>query len=481
VRRGERIRAWAPRLHACILKVAFALVLVRVVAGPAFAQTGGVGTSPPGPSAIQPPSLLNENQLPPRTPPLLELGDSFLKTGKVSEGFEIPTGAIWNPSLIVYGSYRTAVDAFGNHRDPATSEWANRLDLLANLQLSGTERVFVGLQPLNHDNAYTGCTMSPRSLTGCNFEGSVDVKTAFFEGVIGELFPGLGRDLDTGFAVGHQPIEAQDDILINDTIDSLGLVQNSIHLPGLVNTRITGIGSWGNIHRGNNQIDPDARLLGLLTETDTTKSTINLDAIYVASSNTSGRFPRSYGSGFYLGVSSAQQLFGRYSTTFRVNVSRAMGQSNDGVANGALLVGQISFPPSATENVLYLDTFWAIDQFTSAARGPTVGGPLETIGILFSSPILGRYGTALSDQAKQVAGGALGYQMFFNNAFTQLVFEVGGRASTIAADRNEVAAGLRFQQRLNYRTLVQVDGYVANYSDRRGAGAGARTELQVSF
>ena len=47
-------------------------------------------------------------ELPPRPRTLLELGAPFMHPGDIGKGFEIPTGAVWAPSLIFYGS-RTLV------------------------------------------------------------------------------------------------------------------------------------------------------------------------------------------------------------------------------------------------------------------------------------------------------------------------------------------------------------------------------------
>src|SRR5947209_4994767 len=81
------------------------------------------------------PAPLRLQDFPERPRPLLELGDPFLGPGNIHSGFILPTGAAWNPSFILYGNYRTAVQTFENgavapngnrlagHRTP---EWANR-------------------------------------------------------------------------------------------------------------------------------------------------------------------------------------------------------------------------------------------------------------------------------------------------------------------------------------------------------------------
>ncbi|MCB9834393.1 MAG: hypothetical protein H6807_18155, partial [Planctomycetes bacterium] len=67
-----------------------------------------------------------------RPGPLLELGDPFLGVGPIGPGFELGTGAVWNPGFQVFGSFRSAIQVNDDGRDPRV-EWANRLDLFGNL------------------------------------------------------------------------------------------------------------------------------------------------------------------------------------------------------------------------------------------------------------------------------------------------------------------------------------------------------------
>ena len=87
----------------------------------------------------EPGKYLSDESLPPRTVPLLEVGPSFLGTGNIPKGFTLATGAVWTPSLWVYGNFRSGLQSYDDGGDlgVTTNEWANRLDLFANLQLSG--------------------------------------------------------------------------------------------------------------------------------------------------------------------------------------------------------------------------------------------------------------------------------------------------------------------------------------------------------
>ena len=52
------------------------------------------------------------------------------------------------------------------------------------------------------------------------------------------------------------------------------------------------------------------------------------------------------------------------------------GPETDVAGREELLFGQFSWQPRATNDLVYLNTFWAMDQFTSPARGTLAGGPL---------------------------------------------------------------------------------------------------------
>ena len=83
---------------------------------------------------------------------IYEGGDLFLGVGDLYEGFETPWGAVWQPQLWVFGTMRSAVQMFENAGSNSTaSEWANRLDLYANVQLTGTEKFIVGIRPLDRN------------------------------------------------------------------------------------------------------------------------------------------------------------------------------------------------------------------------------------------------------------------------------------------------------------------------------------------
>lgn len=411
-----------------------------------------------------------------RPKPLVELGDHFLDTGKLQRGIRMPGGAIWQPSLLVFGSYRTAVQTFDDG-DARFTEWANRLDVFANLQLTGTERAIVGFRPLDNRRRYIGYQFEPEEGFEDDADGNIEV--AFFEGNLREMFPSLDpldtKALDYAFSVGRQPILLQDGILLDDTIDAVGVVQNAVHTPWTSGVRLNVIYGWDHIHR-NNVRDDSAQLVAGTAFADLYWTTADLDVVYVTAD-------RRTGDGFFAGLSGIQrvQLFGEsISTTLRVNGSYALERETPAMGSGVLFYGEMGRSPIGTADWMYFDAFWGIDRFTSAARDIDTGGPLGRTGILFEALQLGHYGAALGNQATNSFGGAFGYQRFWDLFRRQAIVEVGGRRDTSAAGANAFGVGTRLQQAFGRHLILELDGFVAGV-ERTGPAYGGRGEAQIKF
>lgn len=417
----------------------------------------------------------------------LELGPPFLGSGDLGPSIELPTGAVWQPSLLVFGNVRTAFQTFDSGSGMrGVTEWVNRADIFGQVTLSGTERLVVGIRPLDRNGrTFSGYNFDPN---GRGFDSfNANVRTLFFEGEIGEVFPNLDPSdslpLDIGVTVGRQPLFFQEGVLINvDAIDAVGFTKDSLSLFDSSDFRITGIYAWDFIFRGNNATpldasslnleDGSAALFGIFTETDLPGSTVRFDTVYVNAGQATGR-------GFYLGLSAIQRI-GHFNTTFRVNSSVALDQENPEIRDGTLFLGEVSWTPTGTLNNLYGTAFWGIDEFTSAARSPTAGGPLGRAGILFAAVGIGSYGAALGNQANRSFGGAIGYQMYFDSTRRQLILEAGGRTRTDARNAAQGAVGLQLQQALGQRFVFSVSSFYS-YHEIFHSGYGARTELQLNF
>ncbi|MBL4700726.1 MAG: hypothetical protein JKX85_05645 [Phycisphaeraceae bacterium] len=415
-----------------------------------------------------------------RPKPLLELGNTFLGTGDIAPGIDLPGGAVWQPSLLIYGVYRTAFQTF-HDGDTTRSEWTNRLDIFGNLQLTGSERVHVSLRPLEENNSFSGYNFDSNHQDGSGPTETFNakVRTLFFEGDLGELFPNADpndvRSLDLGFSVGRQPLFYQDGMLINDIVDAVGITRNTLLPKGGADLQATFIYGWNELHRANNieNNNADVNLYGLFFAADYPKSTIHLDLVYVDDTDLNT-------DGFYWATSSVQRI-GHYNTTFRVMGSHALDVESAAVRDGVLLFSEVSWTPAWSDNIVYINAYWGIDQFSSVARDPSAGGPLGRVGVLFDSVGIGRYDAPLSNRANDSFGAALGYQMFLGDGFhEQLVLEVGGRQSTTQDSDGFYAIGARYQKALDQHWVLQLDAF-ASLQESRDEGYGSRIELRYQF
>ena len=423
---------------------------------------------------------LQIDKVPDRPGALLELGDPLLAPGPIGESLVSPTGEVLQPALTVFGTYRTALQTFDNGEETFT-EWANRLDLFANLQLSGTSRVVYGVRPLDEGGDFSGYNFEPGERDGWRNELNWRTTTLFFEGELAEMFPGLdpddSRELDLGFSVGRQQLLFQDGLIINDRIDSVALVKNSISAPGVTNLRVTALWGWDEINRGNNRGEPNpeddsAAIYGVFFEADTEHSILALDLVYVTDDDTDS-------DAFYAGAS-ATQRFGAINSTFRLATSVPTEEDSPEVTGGTLLMAELSTGLHHSDDLVYVNGFWGIDEFTSAARSPETGGPLGQVGILYSSAGLGRFGAPLGNDTEDSVGFAVGRQFFFDDTRKQLILELAGRTDTDGSDRAAVAGGARWQQAIGQNTVMRLDGFAAGREGRSPA-YGARIEFLYKF
>jgi len=458
----------APAANSVKLKLNFGL-LALALASPGLAQETAEPSLPQASKSFSQlsdqPAPLALQGYPDRPAPLIEWGDRLLGPGNLQRGFTLPTGANWSPAFWVFGNYSTAFQSFDPGSGPRTTEWANRLDLYANLQLSGLERVLVGFRPLDRmaggQDRFSGYNFEPAHPSrdhGWQGQFSGEPTTAFFEGEIGEIFPkwshGDKYNMDYGFSIGRQALMLQNGLLVDDDVlDLVGITRNTLLPKGFSVLRVTGLFAWNELDRADNQRDHHAYLFGLDTEGDLFSSTVGATALYVASPNR--------GDGFYTGIGSSQN-FGKLNTVFRIANSVAMEQESSRVRNGTLLFSEMSMSPRGTFNLLYLDAFWGIDHFSSADRGPVAGGPLARAGILNEASDLGRYQAPLSSYPDNAVGANLGYQMFFGGLpRTQLTLEIGARAPTRDPInlQEQPAEGIaaRYQKAFGRRVVLTMD------------------------
>lgn len=425
-------------------------------------------------------------KIPDRPALFIEGVHPFLGTGRLIEGFEVPIlGAVWQPRLWSYFIYRTTFQSF-NSGAPGTereTEWANRLDLFFNLQLTNTEKIILGLRPLdeNRPNGFTRHTFDGANEGFNEDDINADIETLFFEGDLGSLVPNLDpkgtEPIDLGFTVGRQPIIFQEGILINDTVDAVGLVRNNIPLPYTSNFRVSALWAWHRLNRNDPARDADENMFGMFNSIDAHVSTFDFDFIYVDDDKG--------GDGFYYGLAAIQRLrsLGNISTAFRINTSIALDDEIPGntVGNGTLFTAEISGTPAYSDDIVYFDPFLGLGNFTQAGREPVVGGPLANTGILFASPNLSLYGAEINPFTNDdVIGAALGYQAFWDNKRRNLTLEIAGKEDLSGNSFDSLGFGFQLQQAIDQYVQLQFEAFYTINDDRQD-GSGGRFEVLVNY
>jgi hypothetical protein len=374
---------------------------------------------------------------------------------------------------------RTALQTFDNAVPGRirTTEIANRMDMFINLQLTGTEKILLCLRPTDNNE--------PGRFTKYAFEGAddrfknefnLDVETFFFEGDIGSLFPKIDlagiKPIDYGFTIGRQPIVFQEGILINDTLDMFGMVRNNLTLKGYSNLRISALYAWDRIDRDGRASESDPQMFGLFTAIDGHVSTFNIDMIYVRDTGASDA------DGVYLGLAAIQRLKG-ISTAFRINSSLAL--DNQTVGDGTLLSVEVSHIVPGSDDIIYINPYLAIGNYTQAGREAINGGPLGALGIMFASPNLSLYGAEINPFTNDVVGFAMGYQAFWDKHTRNMILEFANKIDYDGRGFDSYALGFQVQQKVGQYVQLTFESFFVVNTDGRDDSAGARFEVLVVY
>jgi hypothetical protein len=351
------------------------------------------------------------------------------------------------------------LSAFGGRTTPdaRTTEAAVRLDIFANLYLTGSERLVLGFRPADSGGAFTGHVFDTEvagrdagGVDGLNGE----VAALFFEGDFGEIFPLLANQdfsaTDFGFSIGRQRIFYQEGTIINDEIDAIGVTRNTLLPKNSSNFRITGLYAWNRVNRANNPDDQSGGLWAIFTSVDFRPTTFDFD---VAFSKGAGGDDDQLVFGL-----SAIQRFGLTNTTFRLLGSSINDDRDD--TEGFLAFAEFSWFPFGSHDHIYFQPYIAVNEFQSISRGPEDSGPLQRIGISFEGVGLGTYGSAANSEARDVMGGAFGYQFFFDHTAKQLILEVATRYGLATDVANQAVFNARYQAKFGQHTVMVLDAFV---------------------
>ena len=439
--------------------------------------------------------------------PILPLGEyplKFLGEGTIPQGIELPTGAIWRPTLWIFGSNRFGVSYRDDQGGRNFGSVVNRLALFSQLNFTGTERIQIGIRPTDEEEGrplltgreYTSHFWKTHTLPGASpidgLDGwNGDLNVAYFEGQLDEIFPNLDpydtKFLDLGFSVGRQAMSFQRGLMVNeDMIDAVTVTRNTLYGNGNLNLRMTGVFAWNRLTRVSPFQNTDAKMYGLFTESDFKFNTLNVDIGFVDDPNRSNRDV------LVAGISSTQRLVGyhnTYNSRFHILASWPtegegirtgfMGSPGNVTGQGELFFSQISVTPHRGEDLIYWNTFVVVDQFTSLARAPQAG-PLGDTGLLFAAAGLGLYGPPLATVTNSSVGTALGYQVFLDTKNQQIIYEVGAREGK-GNDDLEIAGAVQYQRAFGRNWIWLISGFLSSRHGTDGLSQGLRTEIQLFF
>ena len=421
--------------------------------------------------------------------PLIENDGGVDADGLPSSDIEVPTGAVWQPSLRIRGSQRIALLAIDGDRRTRRagdrSELTTRMDLFADLGFSETERIRAHLRPLDKKGRYAGTTYAPSTArSGWETEWDSDFEALYFEGDLGQMFPLPGlqdrESGDIGFAAGRLPVKFQNGYLVKDDMTAVRLAQTGIETDEPSGVRITGLWAFDDINKPTGRPDNgDVHALILSAEGSFSWGTLELDI--------GGAFAgEERGNQVNAGIGWTSNGAGdTYSV--HANVSNHYDQSEMTSKvedfDGALLVAGYSTEFGEQHHRLYGRGFWAYGDFGRLAddgRIPLLG----PIGISYGGVGFGGYRSALWSRPLDAAGAALGVQLFFNEKRTNWTVELAHRHDLEPDDTFGDTGGVALNTRLKHRLLdfltVQMDAYHAILEGDGGPPQDAETDNDSS-
>ena len=415
----------------------------------------------------------------------------WVEWGRIFYGSGItPRGKNWfghtnmvRPEFYVYGDFRSGI-ASGRNAVGRTDNWASRLNLDFDLQLTDTERFHAFVGPLDRDGRFTRWEKR-----GGDFkyfaEHDLNPVTGFFEGDLGVMMGAARSDrppFELPITIGLVPLLFQNGIWMEDAVTGA-----AIALPA----RHSRLLNWSNYDATFFAIadqlnspafggdEHAAQALGTAWFIEAYGGYIETGYAYVRDRNQS---ERSYHN---ITASFTRRYFDRVSNSVRVIVNTGQDSAkNQRTADGGLLLIENSWiTDSPLTFVPYANFFYGWDRPQSVARAGVAGGILRNTGINFDTDGLNGFAT-LDPTANDTAGGAIGVDLIGDDLDRQLLLEVaylaphGGNTANVPDD--QFAAGSRYQFPISNWTLLRFD---VMYGWRRGLDDvyGTRMEYRWKF
>ncbi len=415
----------------------------------------------------------------------------WIEWGRIFYGDGItPRGRNWfgdtnlvRPKFYLYGDLRSGI-ASGRNAAGRTDNWANRLNLDADLQITDTERFHAFVGPLDDGGAFTRWE---RVAGDFRFRNEVDFTpvTAFFEGDVGSILGGaIGESspFELPFTVGLVPLLFQNGIWMEDAVTGAAFALPARHsrLLNWSNYDATFFAIFDQINSPAFGTDENAaQAFGTAWFIEAYGGYIESGYAFVRDRNNPDRSYHNMTASF------TRRYFDRISNSVRVIVNTGQDlDRGDRTADGALLLVENSWITASSLTVVpYANFFYGWDRPQSVARAGVSGGILRNTGINFDTDGLNGFAT-LDPTANDTAGGSIGIDLIGNDLDRQLLLEASyvtptGDGNPLVPE-DQFAIGSRYQFPISHRTLLRFD---VMHGWRRGLDDvyGTRMEYRWKF
>lgn len=362
------------------------------------------------------------------------------------------------PKFYVYGDYRTGIQA-GRNAAGRADNWAHRLNLDMDLQITDTERFHAFVGPLDKQNRFTRYELVDGDLHYRN-EMNWTPATAFFEGDLGVMLGALGNQsspFELPVSAGLMPLLFQNGIWMEDAVSGVAFALPAKHsrLLNWANFDVSFFAVFDQLNSPAFDDNSDAQAFGTAWFIEAYGGYIESGYAYLNHRNDDSL---SYHNAT---ISFTRRYFDRISNSVRVIVNA--GQDRDKAsrtADGGLLLVENSLITAAPLTVVpYANFFYGWNRPQSVARAGISGGILRNTGINFDTDGVNGFAT-LDTSAADAAGGSIGVDLIGDDLDRQLLLELsyltthGDRAIALG---DQYAVGARYQFPISNATLLRFD------------------------
>ncbi len=416
--------------------------------------------------------------------PWVEWGRIFYGNGITPRGLNcIGPKNMVRPEFYVYGDFRSGI-ATGRNAAGRIDNWANRLNLDMDLQLTDTGRFHSFVGPLDEGADVTRWELVDDDLRYVNRFDMTPV-TGYFEGDLGVM---LGNAFDETspfelpIAIGLIPLVFQNGIWMEDAVTGAAISFPARHsrLLNWSNYDATFFAIFDQLNSpafGANE--HAAQAFGTAWFIEAYHGYIETGYAYVRDRNVA---ELSYHN---ITASYTRRYFDRISNSLRVIVNAGQDLPSEvRTADGVLLLVENSWiTPMPLRVVPYANFFVGWERPQSVARAGVAGGILRNTGINFETDALNGYPT-LDPTGNDSAGGSIGIDLLGADLDRQLLMEIAyvtpHGSQNISLPGDQYAVGARYQFPISNSTLLRFDSM---YGWRQGLKDvyGTRMEYRWKF